>query len=82
MNLRSIVKFAATAVAGVGAYGLTRQVIDNNTETPDTTTQKVLHEGGSIAVAGLVADAASDRIDNMVDNAFDAIDKFKSSRKS
>lgn len=75
MQLRTAVKFTLNAITGVGAYGLTRQIIDNNTDDPETVTEKVLHEGGSIAVAGLVADAASDRIDKMVDRVFDHFNK-------
>ena len=71
MNLRTTVKLIANTIVGIGAYGITRQVIDNNTDEPESKTQVVLHEAGSVAVAGLVADAASDRVNNTIDELFD-----------
>ena len=79
MNPRQIVKFAVNLVVGIGAYGITRQVIDNNTAEPDSRTEVVLHTAGSVAVAGLVSDAASDRTDKLVDDLFDIFTGDKSS---
>lgn len=77
MNARKIVKFAANLTVGLGAYGITRQVIENNTPEPETRSQAVLQYAGSAGIAGLVTDAASDHVDKQVDELFDIIDKYK-----
>ena len=77
MNARTIVKTTLNILVGLGAYGITRQVIENNTPEPETRPQAVLQHAGSAAIAGLVTDAASDHVDKQVDELFDIIDKYK-----
>lgn len=77
MNARKIVKTTLNILVGLGAYSITRQVIENNTPESETRPQAVLQYAGSAAIAGLVTDAASDHVDKQVDELFYIIDKYK-----
>lgn len=76
MNLRKITKITANILVGLGAYSITREVIDNNTDEPETRSKAVLNYAGSAAIAGLVTDAASEHTDRGVDELFDVIEKY------
>ena len=77
MNLRFIVKTVFTLASGVGAYKLSRDVIDANTDDPTSTTDKVVREAGAIAIGTAVSDVAASTAEKYVDDLFDSIDRLK-----
>lgn len=81
MDARQITKMIVSTAVSVGAYRISRDVIDTNTPEADSRTDQVLHTAGSMAVGGIVANAASEHTDNAVDRLFDTFKKSKNSDK-
>lgn len=77
MTARKIVKTTVNILTALGAYGITREIIDNNTAEPESRFQAATHYAGSAAIAGVVTDVASDHTGKAVDEIFDIIERRK-----
>lgn len=76
MNLRPVVKTAVSIATAIGSYKIMHDAIDYVTPDEKSNTDKVLYHAGSVAIAGVVSDAATDYTDVYVDKIFDAVDQF------
>jgi hypothetical protein len=76
MTKREVTKVVASAIAQYGTGVIVYAIIRNNV-APTRIDHKVGVAVASLALGGVVAEAAGKHIGKIVDDVFDMIDKFK-----
>ncbi len=77
MNKLNIVKKSVAIVVSFGAGNIIKQIIDNNTETPDNAAQKVANTAGAYALGSMVGAAVAVHTDKLIDDAAAQIAEIK-----
>lgn len=82
MNKLDILKKTVSIVVSFGAGNIIKQIIDNNTETPDNAAQKVANTAGAYALGSMVGSAVSNHTDKFIDDAASQLSEIKKDLKS
>lgn len=72
---RARIKMATSVIVGGSVAAIVGQVIRHNTDEPQNLPEKVQRKLGSYTIGSLVAGAATDKTDRIVDGLFDFFEK-------
>lgn len=74
---RKHIKILARVIIGGAVTAVVNQILRNNMNTPTGKLDKATQKVGSAVIGGMVADAAKDRSDELIDSVFEMTDKLK-----
>ena len=62
------IKFITNAIVGIGTNAIMRDIIANNTNEPQSRTDKVTHSAGSAVLSGMVVTQTASYTDKLIDD--------------
>lgn len=75
MNVIKLIKTGTSTVVAIGVGRLVNQLIENNTDEPEGTTNKVVHKVSAYALGAMVADRTAQYTDRFIDECVEVFDE-------